>query len=371
MDMGLEHLAIGLTHDLPIRHDGKVHNGKVRSVYWLSEQDSSRLIHNRGYPVHSFSRLGVMVISDRISAFDCLWKGEDGLGGVPGKGAALNAISAYWFAKFRDADLAGHHIVDIPHPLVWIVERANPICIEAVCRQYLTGSMFREYRRGERLFCGLQMPNNLAQYQELPNLFLTPTTKGVLHLPGIARKEDTPLTRDQLMDHAEALGFLDGANHDHSDIARYECLSSSGFALMAKELSCKGLLLADTKFEFGYTLDMAGHPVMMYIDEVGTPDSSRMWSKEDYEAGCVVELSKEDFRQFLLKNLDSNILLNPDSMGLRKSLAKTYRVPVEQMMQTAQLYRDLAQRIIGKKVPVMANPRSEILEALSSYKLVA
>lgn len=369
--MGLEQLALDSTHDLPIRHEGKVHNGKVRSVYWLSEQDSSKLIRDRGYQVHPFMRLGIMVISDRISAFDCLWKGEGGLGGVPGKGAALNAISAYWFSLFREAKLAPHHIVDIPHPLVWIVERANPIRIEAVCRQYLTGSMFREYHRGERFFCGLPLPNHLAQYQELPNIFLTPTTKGTLHLPGIARKEDTPLARDQLVEHAPAFGFLDGSDNDHSDIARYERLSTEGFGLMAKELLGKGLLLADTKFEFGYSLNRSGHPIMIYIDEVGTPDSSRMWSKCDYDSGCVVELSKENFRQFLMGNLDSDILLNPDRMLERKELAKTYCVPVEEMMRTSDLYTCLAQRIIGANVPKGAEPRSEILDALSQYKLVA
>jgi len=73
--------------------------------------------------------MGVMVISDRISAFECIWHGENGMNGVPSKGAALNAISNHWFKLFKDKDLADSHILDIPHPLVWIVQKARPVMI--------------------------------------------------------------------------------------------------------------------------------------------------------------------------------------------------------------------------------------------------
>jgi phosphoribosylaminoimidazole-succinocarboxamide synthase len=79
--------------DLPIRTDQPVHSGKVRSVYWLTADDSQRLIRARNYDVPETAELAVMIISDRLSAFECMWRGEDGLDGVPGKGAALNAIS--------------------------------------------------------------------------------------------------------------------------------------------------------------------------------------------------------------------------------------------------------------------------------------
>ena len=113
--MSAEVLAVNDT--LPIRTSGPVHSGKVRSVYWLSEADSARLIRERSYDVAPDSQLAVMVISDRISAFDCIWHGEGGLAGVPGKGAALNAISHFWFQTFRDAGLARRHILEVPHPL--------------------------------------------------------------------------------------------------------------------------------------------------------------------------------------------------------------------------------------------------------------
>ncbi|MCV5802927.1 hypothetical protein OFN34_29445, partial [Escherichia coli] len=90
------------------------------------------------------------VISDRISAFDCIWHGEGGLKGVPGKGAALNAISNHWFKLFKDNGLADSHILDIPHPFVWIVQKAKPVKIAATCRKYITGSMWRAYANSER-----------------------------------------------------------------------------------------------------------------------------------------------------------------------------------------------------------------------------
>ena len=86
--MSLSHLTIARTDDLPIKHQGSVHNGKVRSVYWVTPEDSRRIIQTRGYAVPPDALLGVMVISDRISAYEIIWQGEDGLMGIPGKGAS-------------------------------------------------------------------------------------------------------------------------------------------------------------------------------------------------------------------------------------------------------------------------------------------
>ena len=101
----LADLALTVTNDLPIRHQGEVHNGKVRSVYWLTSADSRRLVEREGYPVHHDAQLGVMITSDRISAFDVVWQAAEGLMGVPGKGAALNASSNYWFKRLQEADI--------------------------------------------------------------------------------------------------------------------------------------------------------------------------------------------------------------------------------------------------------------------------
>ena len=122
--MSLADKVLAVNNDLPIRTGAPVHSGKVRSVYWLNEADSARLIEERGYDVAPGAPLAIMVISDRISAFDCIWHGEGGMSGVPGKGAALNAISNHWFESFREQGLADSHILEIPHPLVWIVQKA-------------------------------------------------------------------------------------------------------------------------------------------------------------------------------------------------------------------------------------------------------
>ena len=117
--------VLAVNDDLPIRTFEPVHSGKVRAVYWLSAADSRRLIRERQYPIPETAELAVMVISDRLSAFECMWRAEGGLDGVPGKGAALNAISGHWFEAFKKAGLARSHILETPHPLVWIVQRAT------------------------------------------------------------------------------------------------------------------------------------------------------------------------------------------------------------------------------------------------------
>ena len=95
--MGINEKALVKADDLPIRHEGDVHSGKVRAVYWLTEEDNKRLCARYGL---KSEELAVMVISDRISAYECIWQSEGGLKGIPGKGAALNAIARYWFTRF-------------------------------------------------------------------------------------------------------------------------------------------------------------------------------------------------------------------------------------------------------------------------------
>ena len=107
--MSLADSVLAVNDDLPIRTDKPVHSGKVRSVYWLTDADSRRLIKEKNYPVAEDTPLAVMVISDRISAFDCIFHGEQGLNGIPGKGAALNTISNYWFDCFKEQGLADSH----------------------------------------------------------------------------------------------------------------------------------------------------------------------------------------------------------------------------------------------------------------------
>ena len=365
--MGLENLALAETGNFPIRHQREVHNGKVRSVYWLNEEDSKRLIGERGFNVDPNTSLGVMVISDRISAFDVIWHGEQGLKGVPGKGASLNAISKYWFDKFDSEGLAGNHILKVPHPLVWVVQKAEPVLVEAIARQYITGSMLRDYKAGVRNFCGIDLPDGLKDNQKLPDLLITPTAKGDLgHIEGLPKGDDANLTRDQILKYSEGLGFKDACH-----VGLYETLLKQGFNSISQKLEGLGQIFVDTKFEFGYVRNpVTGNMEMIYIDEIGTLDSSRMWDADSYQRGSIVENSKEGFRQFLLNNTDREVLLDKKRMAERRNLARDYSVPVNQMMEVSKVYTGMAESITGKPIPVIKDARVEILDALNSYGII-
>ena len=366
--MSLANKVMAVNDDLPIRTNSPVHSGKVRSVYWLTEADSQRLIQENGYDVAPDAPLAIMVISDRISAFECIWHGEGGMNGIPGKGAALNAISNHWFKLFREQGLADSHILDIPHPLVWIVQKARPIMIEAICRQYITGSMWRAYERGERNFCGIELPEGLEKDQKLPELLITPSTKGVIeNVPDVPAVDDVNITRKNIEDHFAAFRFK-----KKEDITLYEKLLEDGFAVISRELARLDQIFVDTKFEFGYVTDAAGQEKLIYMDEVGTPDSSRIWDGVHWRKGKVVENSKESFRQLLLNHFpDSDILLNKGRMEERTALARDNALPQKVMMDISRVYRDIAEKITGQPLRVSDNPRKEIITILDDqYGLI-
>lgn len=366
--MNLADKVLAVNNDLPIRTHAPIHSGKVRSVYWLTEADSRRLIEERGYDVAADAPLAIMVISDRISAFDCIWHGEGGMNGVPGKGAALNAISNHWFHLFREKGLADSHILDIPHPLVWIVQKAEPVMIEAICRQYITGSMWRAYLKGEREFCGIQLPDGLQKDQKLPELLITPSTKGIMtDLPGIPAADDVNISRADIENNYQAFNF-----RSLGDIDRYETLLREGFEVISEALAAIDQIFVDTKFEFGYVTDSSGQRKLIYMDEVGTPDSSRIWDGPSYREGQVVENSKEGFRQLLLNHFpDPDILLNKDRMEERKALAQYNDLPPSVLMAVSNTYVSIAERITGAKLHLPDNPKAEIIEVLrDQYGLI-
>ncbi len=366
--MSLADQVLAVNDDLPIRTDKPVHSGKVRSVYWLTEADSKRLIKEKGYDVAPDAPLAIMVISDRISAFDCIWHGENGLNGVPGKGAALNAVSNYWFRLFKEQGLADSHILDIPHPFVWIVQKATPVKIEAICRQYITGSMWRAYEKGEREFCGIELPDGLSKDQKLPDLLMTPSTKGILKgIPGVPEADDVNITRDDIVNNYAAFNF-----RSTDDVARYEKLLKEGFDVISDALSKLDQIFVDTKFEFGYVTDANGNEKLIYMDEVGTPDSSRIWDGPSYRDGKIIEKSKEGFRQWLLNHFaDPDILLNKNRMDEREALARDNDLPTEVMMDISKTYIGIAEKITGQKINLSSNPKAEIIEVLKNdYDLI-
>ncbi|SKA54228.1 phosphoribosylaminoimidazolesuccinocarboxamide synthase [Enterovibrio nigricans] len=366
--MSLADQVLAVNDDLPIRTHQPVHSGKVRSVYWLTEADSQRLIKEKGYNVAPDAPLAIMVISDRISAFDCIWHGEGGLKGVPGKGAALNAISNHWFKLFKDNGLADSHILDIPHPFVWIVQKAKPVMIEAICRKYITGSMWRAYSKGEREFCGIALPDGLDKDKQLPELLITPSTKGILTgIPGVPEADDVNITRQNIENNFAAFNFSSA-----DDIERYETLLKEGFGVISDALAAVGQTFVDTKFEFGYVSDADGQEKLIYMDEVGTPDSSRIWDTAEYDTGNIVENSKEGFRQFLLNYFpEPDILLNKDRMPERAALARENALPVESLMDISKTYIGIAEKITGQPIHLSDNPKQEIIAILKEkYDLI-
>lgn len=219
-----------------------------------------------------------IVVTDRISAFDCV------LGTIPLKGQVLNQLAAFWFEKTRD--IAPNHVVSVPDPNVMIVRECEQLPIEFVVRGYITGvtntSAWTNYARGVRNLCGNLLPDGLRKDQKLAEPIVTPTTK--------LEKHDRNISRDE----AVAEGLIDG---DTFDRAAAICLKlyDSGVAHAAAQ----GLILVDTKYELGR---IDGELVVS--DEIHTPDSSRYWFADTYAARFAAgeeqrKLDKEYVRQWL------------------------------------------------------------------------
>jgi len=214
--------------------------GKVRDIY----EQPERLI---------------LITTDRHSSFDRI------VAHVPWKGQVLNQVSAWWFAKTKD--IVPNHVVAVADPNVTVARKCTVVPIEAVVRGYLTGvtdtAIWTRYARGERDFGGLVLPDDLRKNQRLPQPIFDPTTKEAAH--------DRALTPDQMI----AEGFVTRP--------LFERVRQTALALFARgqEIAARnGLILVDTKYEFG--TDAGG--ALVLIDEIHTPDSSRYWQRDSYEA---------------------------------------------------------------------------------------
>jgi len=221
---------------------GPASHGKVRDSY---VKDGRRFI----------------VTTDRISAFDRV------LGTIPFKGQVLNRVAAFWFDRTRD--LVPNHLVGCPDPAVMEVLDCAPLPVEMVVRAYLTGStstsIWTHYAKGARVFCGNALPDGMTKHQRLERPILTPSTKAE------HGDHDVSVSREEIL----AMGRIPAADFDA--IAR---MSLDLFAAGQAHCAANGLILVDTKYEFGKTAD--GRIVV--IDEVHTPDSSRFWQAATYEA---------------------------------------------------------------------------------------
>jgi phosphoribosylaminoimidazole-succinocarboxamide synthase len=225
--------------DLPLedRRDGKVR------VSWAAGTDR-RLI----------------VTTDRLSAFDRV------LAGVPYKGQVLNQLSAWWFA--RTSDIVPNHVIGVPHPNALLAREARPLPVEVVVRGHITGvtdtSLWGMYDAGARSMYGYELPDRLRKNTPLPRHIVTPTTKA------------------QDGGHDEPLSCAEVTERGLLDPELWERVMDAALAVFARgvELGAEaGLILADTKYEFGLTSD----DELILIDEVHTPDSSRWWVTETYE----------------------------------------------------------------------------------------
>lgn len=200
----------------------------------------------------------ILIATDRISAFDCV------LGTIPFKGQVLTQLAAYWFEQTRD--IAPNHVIAVPDPCVMVVAECRQLPIEFVVRGYITGvtktSAWYNYERGVRELCGNPLPEGLRKDQKLPRPILTPTTKHEEH--------DRNISREQAIQE----GLIGGPLFDEAATLCFE-LYRRGTQLAAE----RGLIFVDTKYEIG-VLDGR----LVVSDEINTPDSSRYWFADTYEA---------------------------------------------------------------------------------------
>ncbi len=249
-----------------------LHRGKVRDVYEINE---SRLL---------------LVATDRISAFDCVMPTP-----IPNKGAILTALSVFWFGYL--GNLTEHHLITADFEKMpeiirqnedlrgrsTLVKRTRVFPVECVVRGYLEGSGWKDYQATGKI-CGHELPAGLRQCDKLPEPIFTPATKA-------AEGHDENITEAEF---AEIIGAETAEKLRSRSLKIYQ--EASAYALS------KGIIIADTKFEFG--LDENGD--ILLIDEVLTPDSSRFWSAEVYEPGHAQASFDKQFLREYLETLDWN-----------------------------------------------------------------
>ena len=240
----------------------KLYKGKVRDVYTINDDKL------------------IMIATDRISAFDHVLPK-----GIPYKGQVLNQIASIFLKA--TTDIVPNWLEATPDPSVSVGKRCEPFKVEMVIRGYLTGHAWREYRDGKRTICGVPMPNGMKENDKFLMPILTPTTKAEVG-------HDEDISREEIL----AQGLV-----SEQDYVQLEDYTKALFARGTEMAAQRGLILVDTKYEFGK--DSEG--VITLIDEIHTPDSSRYFFKEGYRKSQdrgekQKQLSKEFVRQWLIEN---------------------------------------------------------------------
>src|SRR6185503_13096204 len=290
-----------LTVDLPgIK---KVKSGKVREMFDLGDYY-------------------LMVATDRISAFDCIMPN-----GIPRKGEVLTQLSHFWFDQMN-AIVANHRVARAEDPLplllepyesnlarrAMIVKKAEPLPVECVVRGYLAGSGWKEYQQSQTV-CGIHLPDGLVESSELPEPIFTPATKA-------ATGHDINISFEQA---AQMVGA--------EAAEQVRALSVRIYMAARRYARQRGILIADTKFEFGYYQGS-----LILIDEVLTPDSSRFWPSDRYQPGRSQPSFDKQFLRDYLETLDWN--KTPPAPEL----------PPEIVARTRDKYLEAYQRLTGKEL---------------------
>ncbi|GHB78729.1 phosphoribosylaminoimidazolesuccinocarboxamide synthase [Persicitalea jodogahamensis] len=229
--------------------------------------------------VYAFDDKLVMVATDRISAFDVVLTRA-----IPFKGQVLNQIAAHFLKA--TSDLVPNWLLAVPDPNVSVGLRCEPYPVEMVVRGYLAGHAWREYRSGKRLVCGVPLPDGLRENDKLPQPVITPTTKA-------HEGHDEDISREEIL----RQGIV--TSGEYEQLENYSLALFERGTQMAAE---QGLILVDTKYEFGKLDD-----TIYLIDEIHTPDSSRYFYREGYESNQAQglpqkQLSKEFVREWLIEN---------------------------------------------------------------------
>lgn len=292
-----DHLAHTLEHT-DLEGLGERYEGKVRDNY---SRDGKRFI----------------VVTDRISAFDRI------LGTVPFKGQVLNRLAAWWFEQTKH--VAKSHFLRVPDPNVLECVECTPLPVELVVRAYITGStstsMWTHYAAGTRTFCGHELPDGLKKNQRLDEALLTPATKAP------KGEHDVSASREEIL----AKGGLTADDFD-----RAAEMAMKLFAAGQKICADRGLILVDTKYEFGKT--PAGEIVV--IDEIHTPDSSRFWMASTYDERFATELDPEPLDKDFVRRFYT-------ALGYRGD-GEAPPLPPEVRIGAAKRYVEAFERITGE-----------------------
>jgi phosphoribosylaminoimidazole-succinocarboxamide synthase len=268
-----------------------------------------------------------IIVTDRISAFDRV------LGTVPFKGQVLNGLAGYWFEQTKN--VAENHMKRLPDPNVLECVECEPILVEMVMRAYVTGStstsIWTHYQKGSREFCGHRLPDDLRKNQRLDAPILTPTTKAP------KGEHDVSGSREEIL----ATGLVTAKDFDEAAE-----IAARLFAAGQKLCAARGLILVDTKYEFGR--DRAGK--MTVIDEIHTPDSSRFWMLDTYEERFALGEDPEPLDKDFVRR-------HYTKMGYIGSGAPP-EIPDDVRVGAAKRYIEAFERIVG--VPFVPNTEAPL-----------